>query len=290
MRKPNRQNASEARFALFAVAPAALLVISVVVIPIIASFWLSFQATDGISVSFVGWSNYIRLLFDRTVHEVFLVNLKFLLSVPLVVASSLICGVLLYERVWGWQVFRVVFFIPSVLSTVVIGLVFHSTFAYSGPINGMIGQVGLGPINFFGSADSAVMVINLALVWAGFGYATLIVLAGLAAIDKDVFAAASLDGAGWWQRLWFITLPQLKRTLIFVSIINVIYTFTSLFGFIFVMTSGGPGYSTTTIDFLIFQKAFSSADMGQGAALAVLVFLLVGLLTLAQVQLLRRVR
>jgi ABC-type sugar transport system permease subunit len=284
----NSQHAAERRFALFAVTPAALFVLAVVVIPIGASFWLSFQRTDGVSISFVGWSNYVRLFFDKTVYQVLLVNLQFLISVPLVVISSLICGVLLFERVWGWRFFRVVFFIPSVLSTVVIGLIFHSTFQYRGPVNALLGLVGQDPINFFGSAGAAVSVIILALVWAGFGYATLIVLAGLAAIDKDVYAAAELDGAGWWHKLWYITLPQLKRTLIFVSIINVIYTFTSLFGFIFVMTSGGPGYSTTTVDYLIFQKAFSSADMGQGAALAVLVFLLIGVLTILQVQLLRR--
>lgn len=277
----------EARFAIAAVAPAAAAVLLLVMLPIAGAVWLSFLRTDGVTANFVGLNNYIRIALDPIVHEVLLVNLKFLLAIPFVLLLSLLCGVLLFERIWGWQVFRVVFFIPSVLSTVVIGLVFRATFAYDGPVNRAIEVAGGTPIAFFSTGNMAIFVIILALVWAGFGYATLIILSGLSSIDRNMFAAAEIDGAGWWQKLWYITLPQLRRVIVFVSIINVLYTFTSLFGFVFVMTAGGPGYSTTTLDFLIFQRAFSSADMGSGSALAVLVFFLIGALTLLQVVLLR---
>jgi ABC-type sugar transport system permease subunit len=110
----------------------------------------------------------------------------------------------------------------------------------------------------------------------------LLLLSGLTAIDPAVFEAAALDGAGWWKRLWFITLPNIRRVVGFVFIINVLYTFSSLFGFIFVMTSGGPGYETTTLDYLVFLRAFSSSNLGSGAALAVLLFLFIGLLTVIQ--------
>jgi multiple sugar transport system permease protein len=107
------------------------------------------------------------------------------------------------------------------------------------------------------------------------------------AIDSDIFRAAEVDGAGWWQIFWFITIPNIRGQLAFVAIINILYTFTSLFGFIFVMTAGGPLYSTTTLDYLIYQKAFSSNDMGQGSALAILVFGLIAILTLLQTRYLR---
>ena len=272
----------EKRLALLAISPAFLMVALFLFVPIAGAVAISFFKTDGVTAEFVGFSNYVRIFTDPLVGEVFLVNLRFLVSVPLILLASTLCGVLLYERVMGWKLFRVVFFIPSVLSTAVIGLMFKATFAYNGPINAVIVAAGGEPISFFSTASLGISVIILALVWSGFGYGALIILAGLSAIEKDVYDAADMDGAGWWQRLWYITLPQIRRVLMFVSIINVLYTFTSLFGFVFVMTAGGPGYSTTTLDYLIFQKAFSSADMGAGAALAIVVFLLIGLLTLLQ--------
>lgn len=140
----------------------------------------------------------------------FFVNLRFLVSVPLILAAATLCGVLLYERVLGWRFFRVVFFIPSVLSTAVIGLMFKATFAYDGPINALIVAAGGAPVSFFSTATLGIAVIILALVWSGFGYGTLIILAGLSAIDREVYEAADIDGAGWWQRLWYITLPQIR--------------------------------------------------------------------------------
>jgi ABC-type sugar transport system permease subunit len=272
----------EKRLALLAISPAFLMVVLFLFVPIAGAVAISFFKTDGVTAEFVGFANYVRIFTDPLVGEVFLVNLRFLISVPLILFASTLCGVLLYERVMGWKLFRVVFFIPSVLSTAVIGLMFKATFAYNGPINAVIVAAGGEPISFFSTASLGISVIILALIWSGFGYGALIILAGLSAIEKDVYDAADMDGAGWWQRLWYITLPQIRRVLMFVSIINVLYTFTSLFGFVFVMTAGGPGYSTTTLDYLIFQKAFSSADMGAGAALAIVVFLLIGLLTLLQ--------
>lgn len=278
---------AEARFAILAVAPATIFVFCLLIVPIIAAFAISFVKTDGVTASFVGLQNYVRIFTDPLVHAVFLVNLQFLISVPLVLAAATLCGVLLYEKVHGWRLFRIIFFLPSVLSTAVIGLMFKSTFSYDGPVNALIKLAGGQPISFFSTGTLGVTIIILALVWSGFGYGTLLVLAGLSAIEREIFEAAEIDGATWWQRLWTIILPQIRGVLIFVSVINVIYTFTSLFGFVFVMTAGGPGYSTTTLDYLIYQKAFSSADMGSGSALAIIVFLLIGLLTMLQVRLVR---
>lgn len=277
----------ESLLALAAVTPAAAFVLLLLIVPIIAAFGISFFKTDGVTAQFVGLQNYVRIFTDPLVHAVLLVNLEFLIAVPLVLGSATLCGVLLYERVLGWRMFRVIFFIPSVLSTAVIGLMFKSTFSYDGPVNALITAAGGHPISFFSAPATGIAIIILALVWSGFGYGTLIILAGLSSIEREIFEAAEIDGAGWWQRLWWITLPQITGVLVFVSVINVIYTFTSLFGFVFVMTAGGPGYSTTTLDYLIYQKAFSSADMGSGSALAIIVFLLIGLLTLLQVKLVR---
>jgi multiple sugar transport system permease protein len=255
--------------------------------PIGYAVWISFLKTDGVVSKFIGLKNYSDMFSSPLVHQVFVTNLKFLIAIPMVIFVAAVCSVLLYEEVWGWQFFRVIFFLPSVLSAAVIGLMFRSAFAFDGPVNSALSKLHRQPINFFSHGNYAIFVVILALIWSGFGYQTIILLSGLMAIDSDIFRAAEVDGAGWWQIFWFITIPNIRGQLAFVAIINILYTFTSLFGFIFVMTAGGPLYSTTTLDYLIYQKAFSSNDMGQGSALAILVFGLIAILTLLQTRYLR---
>lgn len=265
-----------------AVSPALVVVLGFMIYPVLFALYISFNKSNGVSYQWLGVQNYIDLLTDPLVHAIFVTNLKFLISVPLVIFISVIVAVLLFERVRGWKYFRIIYFMPSVLSTAVIGIMFKSTFSYYGPVNSILSALGFAPVNFFTNSNLAIFVIVLALIWSGFGYQGLLILSGLSAINPAVFEAASIDGAGWWQRLWFITLPSIRRVLGFVFIINVLYTFASLFGFIFVMTSGGPGYETTTIDYLVYLKAFSSSNLGGGAALAVMLFLFIGLLTILQ--------
>jgi multiple sugar transport system permease protein len=281
---PNRR---ERVVGLLAVLPAVLITVAFMGYPIGYAVWISFTRSDGVDFTFIGLQNYVDLLTSDLLHQVFLTNLLFLVAIPLVILTALVCSVLLYERVRGWRFFRILFFVPNVLSTAVIGLMFKTLFGYEGPVNAALGLVGVEPIDFFSAAGTSIFVIVLALVWSGFGYQTLILLAGLNAINAEIFEAATLDGAGWWRRLWSITLPQIRGVVALVSILNVLYTFTSLFGFIFVMTAGGPGYDTTTLDYLIYTLAFSSTELGAGAALAILTFLLIGGLTLMQLRLFR---
>lgn len=267
---------------LAAVAPALLVVVGFMAFPIGFALFISFTKTNGIQFEWTGLDNYIALLSDPVVHQVFLNNLKFLISVPLVIFVALIVSVLLFERVRGWRFFRVIFFLPNVLSVAVIGIMFRNAFGYYGGVNQALALFGIEPIQFFTDGTLAISIIILALVWSGFGYQSLLLLAGLTSINPAVFEAAALDGAGWWKRLWYVTLPNIRRVLGFVFIINVLYTFTSLFGFVYVMTAGGPGFETTTIDYLVYLRAFSSSNLGSGAALAVVLFLFIGILTVIQ--------
>ena len=252
---------------LFAVAPAFLVVVGFMAFPVIFALYISFTKTNGLTFEWRGLDNYFALVSDPVVHQVFLNNLKFLISVPLVIFVALIVSVLLFEQIRGWRFFRVIFFLPNVLSVAVIGIMFRNAFGYYGAVNQAIGIFGGEPVQFFTDGTLAIGIIILALVWSGFGYQSLLLLAGLTAINPAVFEAAAIDGAGWWKRLWYITLPNIRRVLGFVFIINVLYTFTALFGFIFVMTAGGPGFETTTIDYLVYLRAFSSSNLGSGAAL-----------------------
>ena len=265
-----------------AVLPSFIIVAGFMAFPILFAVFISFTKTNGLTFDWIWFENYISLFTDPVVHEVFLNNFKFLISVPLVIFVALVSAILLFEQFKGWKFFRVIFFLPSVLSVVVIGLIFRNAFGYYGSVNQFLGLFGMEPKQFFITSNYSIFIIILALVWSGFGYQSLLLLAGLTSINPAVFEAAAIDGAGWWRRLWSITLPNIRRVLGFVFIINFIYTFSSLFGFIFVINAGGPLYETTTIDYLVYLRAFSSSNLGSGAALAVVLFLFIGLLTMVQ--------
>ncbi len=265
-----------------AVLPALAVVVGFSAYPILFALFISFTRTNGLKFEWRWFDNYIALLNDPIVALVFLNNLKFLISVPLVIFIALIVSVLLFERVRGWRFFRVIFFLPNVLSIAVIGVMFRNAFGYYGPVNQLLEAVGGQPVQFFTDGTLAISIIIIALVWSGFGFQALLLLSGLTAINPSVFEAAALDGAGWWQRLWYITMPNIRKILGFVFIINVLYTFTSLFGFVFVMTAGGPGFDTTTIDYLVYLRAFSSNNLGSGAALAMTLFVFIAVVTVLQ--------
>lgn len=272
---------------LLAVLPALGVVLGFATYPILFAAYISFTRTNGLKFEWRWFDNYIQILNDPIVWTVFVNNLKFLIAVPMVIFSALMVSVLLYERVRGWRFFRVIFFLPNVLSVAVIGIMFRNAFGYYGPVNQLLGLFGVEPIQFFTDGTLAIAVIVLALVWSGFGFQALLLLSGLTAINPAIFEAAALDGAGWWQRVWHITLPNIRRILGFVFIINILYTFTSLFGFVFVMTAGGPGFDTTTIDYLVYLRAFSSSNLGVGAALAMLLFGFIAILTVLQAKVFR---
>jgi ABC-type sugar transport system permease subunit len=267
---------------LAAVMPAFVVVVGFMLFPVGFALYISFTKTNGIDYEWVGFENYLSLFTDPIVQGALRTSLKFLISVPLVVFVSVVVAVLLFERVRGWKAFRVIYFLPNVLSVVVVGIMFRGIFGHHGVVNQAIAALGLPRVDFFTTGNLAIAVIVVALVWAGFGYQALLLLTGLNAIDLAVFEAAAIDGAGWWRRLFSITLPNIRRELGFVFIINVLYTFTALFGFIFVVTAGGPGFETTTIDYLVYLKAFSTSNLGPGAALAVLLVVFLGVLTMIQ--------
>jgi len=265
-----------------AVIPSFIIVAGFMAFPVMFALYISFTKTNGLVYKWRGLDNYLGMLTDPVVHQVFLNNFKFLISVPLVIFVALVSAILLFEQFRGWKFFRVIFFLPNVLSVAVIGLIFTNAFGYDGAVNQFLGLFGTKPIQFFIDSNYSIFIIILALVWSGFGYQSLLLLAGLTSINPAVFEAAALDGAGWWRRLWSITLPNIRKVLGFVFIINVLYTFASLFGFVYVITAGGPGYETTTIDYLVYLRAFSGNNLGSGAALAVMLFLFIGVLTLLQ--------
>jgi ABC-type sugar transport system permease subunit len=125
-------------------------------------------------------------------------------------------------------------------------------------------------------------------IWATMGIGVLVYLAGLANVNPDFFDAARLDGASWWQTQRHVTIPELRRVIEFWAVIVLISSFTAVFPFIYTLTRGGPGYSTYTLDYYVYDKAFFGGGMGYASAVGVVLLLIVGGLAVVQILLLRR--
>ena len=275
-------------FPYAAVLPAAILVLALMVIPIGFTVYHSFTNWDGQTSTFIGLGNFKLIFSNPVIYQVLVNSLIFLISVPLILFVSLVVAVLIYERVLGWRVFRFLFFIPNVLSPVIVGVLFSTFFLPGGLTDTVLRPFGLGQFPWLSHPWTARFVVILALVWTSFGFGMVVVLSALSAIDPSLYDAAAIDGASWWRKLWSITIPMISGSLQFLSVINVIYTFTSLFSFVYVITSGGPGFATTSIDYFTYLTSFENGQFGYGAALAFLLFLIVLVLTIVQVKLFPR--
>ena len=237
-------------FPYVALLPAILLVLGLMVLPIFQTIYHSFTNWDGLTSNFVGVLNYRLLVQNPVIGQIFVNSLIFLISVPLILAASLLVAVLVYEHVLGWKVFRFLFFIPVVLSPVVVGVLFSTFFLPSGLADKLLSPFGLETFPWLSYPWSARAVVILALVWTSFGFGMVVLLSAMSNIDTALYDAAAIDGAS-----------------------------------VFVITSGGPGFSTTTVDYYVYVTTFENGQFGYGAALAVVLFLVVLTLTIAQVKL-----
>jgi ABC-type sugar transport system permease subunit len=270
-------------------APALALVGVMLGWPMIQAVYYSMTQWDGLTSTWVGPSTYTHEFHDPAFWRVLQNNGLLLLSIPVALVVPLAIASLLELRVFGWRLFRIAYFMPTAISWVVIGIVAERFFAAQGTLNSILGAVGLGALrtDFLSGERTALLAIGLTFAWSMIGTNTIIFLTGMATLDPALGEAARVDGAGAWQRFARITVPQLKRFIQFAVMMTVISAFTALFSLIFVMTGGGPGYGTTTLEFFVYQNAFATGRFGTAAMLGVILFVIMAAVGLLQVRLLR---
>ena len=277
------------RSGLLMTLPALVFVAALLGLPILQAGYYSMTKWDGLTATWVGPSLYRDQLSNPLLWTVFGNNALLLLAVPAAMFVSLVIAAALNEHVFGWQFFRSVYFLPTAISWVVIGMVSVRFFAQEGLLNSLLASVGLGGVktDLLSGERTALLAVAITFIWSMLGTNVIIFLTGMATLDPSLHEAARVDGAHAWQVFWHITLPQLRRFVQFSFVITVISAFTALFSLIFVMTGGGPGYGTTTLEFFVYQTAFAKGAFGTGALLGVLLFLIMGAIGLAQLRLLR---
>ncbi|MBB5790152.1 ABC transporter permease subunit [Jiangella mangrovi] len=282
-----------ARLAAAFLIPAVVLYLVFVLVPLVQSVWLSLHEWDGVNPvkTFVGLANYADLLDDR----LFGVSVRnTLLWVGLGTAASLAVSLGLALLAWGtgrgFAVFRTLYFMPQVLPTVVVGIVwgwiYHPSF---GVLNRILDAVGLDSLQrgWLGDPDVAVYAILAASVWASIGLSFVIFSAALNNVSAELLDAAKVDGANAVQRFRHVIVPQLSHAVTLVTSLLLIHNFQA-FDMVWVMTRGGPQNSTQLIATYTYQNAFADNQVGYGAALSVVLTMICLIVTVVFVRLRER--
>jgi multiple sugar transport system permease protein len=277
---------SESLSAWLFLAPAMVLLGTFVIWPIADLAYLSFTAGNftAAGMRWIGLGNYWRIAASPDFWQVLANTLYF--TVATVVPSILIpLGLsVLLNRAFRWRdLLRAAYFIPSITSLVAVGLGWRWLFQTDGPVNALLTTLGIDPIPWLGSSTWAMPVLILLSIWKQLGFNMVVFLAGLQTIPSNRYEAAELDGANPRQKFWYITLPGLQPTLVFVTVTTTIFTLRS-FEQVYVVTGGGPLNSTNLLVYYIYQQAFAFFDFGYAAAAATILLVVTLLLLLLQVR------
>ena len=252
------------------------------VYPIIYSFLLSFQTSEGGELVSAGLSNYRRLFSD----EIFYTALKntfiiMIVQVPLMLFLAIVLASCLnaVKRLTG--IFRVSFFMPAVTSLVAYSIIFSIMLMGDGIINQFLSQVGIGAVPWLSNPGWAKAALILAMTWRWTGYNMVIYLAAMQNISESLYEAASIDGATRLKQFFTITIPQLKPVILFTAILSTIGTL-QLFDEPYLLTKGGPSDATLTIGMYLYQTGFRYYDFGYASTLAYVIVVLIAILSFIQ--------
>ena len=258
--------------------------------PLAFAAWLSLHRWNLVDVArpFVGLGNYVDLLGDAAFWNAIGNTAVFTLHVPVAMALALSFALLVHERTRATLLVRTALFLPSITSLVAIAIVWQWILNDDyGILNWMLGTLGIGPVRWLTSPATALISVMVLSTWMVVGYQMVLFQAGLAAIPKELYEAARIDGAGALQRFWHVTLPGLRHTLFFVLVTSVIGSF-QIFGAVYVMTEGGPLGATDVAVYHIYKEAWEFLRFGSAAAQSWVLFAMIFVVTWLHFRLLER--
>lgn len=288
--QPPRRGKRHGRAAAYAmVAPAAVLLLLFLVIPVVLAFGLSFTNARLISPNpprFLGLDNFIRAFtadptFIRSLINTFLFAI---VVVPVQAGLGLLLAVLVNQKLRGTTFFRVVYFIPVVTSIVVVSILWRFMYQPDGIINSFIDTITFGAwqgVAWLNNPSTALPAIIVLSIWQAVGFHMIIWLSGLQTIPEELYEAARMDGASSWEQFKNVTWPGLRPTMIFI-LVTITIAALGLFVQIDVMTQGGPVDSTTTLVYHAVRRGYREQQTGYGAAISLIFFVLVLIIALIQ--------
>lgn len=259
-------------------------------IPVLMAFFTSFQKWNALRPpQFIGIDNFTRLVDDPAFRQAFLNTLKLLaLIVPAEVILALAVAAMLNQPLRGRGLYRMIYFLPVVTSTVAASIVWSSVFQPRyGVLSALLAPFGLGETRWLVEPGLVLIPIAVVAIWQRLGFDMVLFLAGLQTIPLELYEAARIDGANRWQRFLHVTLPLLSPTTFLVVVLAIISGF-QIFDQVYVMTlrivPGGVGGSATTLSYYLYRRAFTFSEYGYASAIALVLFLMILVVTLFQLR------
>ena len=254
--------------------------------PFVQNLWFSFNDVTKFNIStFCGLDNYRKLFGDKEVWKALSNTLKYVVvTVPLGMCFSILLAALLNMKIRGKSFYRVLYFLPSITMSAAVAMVWKWIFnEQMGILNSALKAMGMSGHNWLTDNRTALLCIMIVGMWMTIGYNMIILLAGMQGISKTYYEAASMDGAGVWARFFHVTLPLLTPTIFFVMITSIISGF-QVFDAVYMMIGKtNPAYDDTqTIVMLFYEQAFDYGHKGYAAAISVLLFAIILVLTIVQ--------
>ncbi|MFD2213477.1 carbohydrate ABC transporter permease [Metabacillus endolithicus] len=258
-----------------------------ILVPALYSIYGSFTNWNGLGqMNFIGLQNYIDLISDESFHKSMFNTLFLMLGIPIGIILALLLALGLNRAIFGTQFFRVVYYIPVISSIAAVAILWQ--WAYNGDyglVNQFLEKLGIDGPSWLMDKDTVKPALIIMTIWKGLGYSMLLYLAALQSVPKTYYEAATLDGANAFQVFKNITLPMVKPVTFFIVVTNIIAG-AQIFVEVQVMTpTGGPEFSSATVVFYIWQKAFGNFEMGYGSAMAVVLGLFIFIVTFIQFKL-----
>ncbi len=274
-------------FPYILVFPAVFLFAVFTVYPVISSFILSFQASEGGEMSFIGFQNYIRLFNDGLFYQSLINTFTLLIiQVPVMITLAILLAVTLNSALVRFNgFFRIAFFLPSVTALVTASIIFIILLDSNyGIVNYVLSSIGLEKVSWLNDPFWAKVSIMLVVTWRWTGYNMVILLAGLQNVSQELYESASIDGAGKLRQFFHITLPQLKPVILFTVVLSTIGTL-QLFDEPYILTNGGPNNSTLTVIMYLYDQGFRYFDFGYASAIAYVLVIIIAVLSWIQLRL-----
>ncbi|MCK0470471.1 carbohydrate ABC transporter permease [Halalkalibacter sp. APA_J-10(15)] len=273
----------------FMVIPALLLFFSFHTLPVLQGIFYSFTNYRGYgNWDFVGFRNYMNVFSDSRIYNAYFFTFKFaIVSTILVNMISLIIALGLNAKIKFHRTLRGIYFMPNILSILIVGFIFNFIFAVFIPnIAENLGITAL-TTSILGSRDHAWIAIVIVAVWQAAAFNTILYLAGLSTIQQDLYEAASLDGANSWMKFWKVTFP-LIAPFFTINMVLAMKNFLMVFDHVVALTGGGPGRSTQSISLLIYEDGFSGGQFALQSANAVIYFIIIVTISIIQIRVLQK--
>lgn len=266
------------------IAPIVVIFALFMVYPILRSLYLSFFELVSGSYKFVGFQNYVTLFKDETFWKSLFNTFIFLIvQVPVMIGGALLIAVAIEQKfIKGRAFFRTTIFLPSVTALVAYALVFKVLLnGDHGLINYVIELFGGKGVNWFYEEWPARFAIIISITWRWLGYNMIILMAGIQSISNDLMEAADIDGATFWHKLFYITIPMVKPIILFCTITSTIGTL-QLFDEPYILTAGGPNYATITMGQYLYDNGFRYLKFGYASAIGYVMTVIIALLSVFQ--------